>query len=827
MTHESTTGTPLTEEVKCCLKVALALPVTEAFNYAVPDHLVSGAEVGCRVMVPFRNRNVTGYILEKIPVDQGHELKEIIEVLDGEPLFHKGIVPFFQWMADYYLYPLGRLIQAALPGGLNASTVRTGELTDKGLKALKFLGADSEKGKALGWMKDNPGKRIPYSLLNLATAFQRKGWLSIEVKTRRGRVRPLIKHFVRPRQGVEPGSVLKEGADSLKAGGEAEFLRAVLNSEGIPLSELCKRFPNGSYLVRKWVGRGVLESYRAAAVRDPAGHILFPSPVPPRLYDQQQNVLSVIRNGLDKKHFSVCLLHGVTGSGKTEVYYEAIRHAVRLGRQALLMVPEIALAIYMESTFRSRLGDRVAIFHSGLGGGERFDQWMRMMRGEVDLVIGARSALFAPLPALGLIIVDEEHDSSYKQEEAPRYQARDAAVARGKIEKALVLLGSGTPSVQSYHHALTGRYQLLSMPERIEKRPLPSVRIIDMKTIPEGDKSHQIISPALRESLDKNLREEKQIMLFLNRRGFNRVYLCRFCGQSIRCPNCDLALIYHLKEARLACHYCEFHAQPQGQCPSCGKEGMRAYGFGTERLESHLKDLFPERRTARMDRDSIRRKGEIFRILKRFGDREVDILVGTQMITKGYDFPSVTLVGVIGADSSLLFPDFRAAERTFQVLSQVAGRAGRGDHSGEVIIQTFNPGHYAITSAKDHDYPTFYKQEIALREVLGYPPFSYMACLRFQGNRQAETADRAHMVGRVMHQTLNRWPRKRREIQVLGPAEAPLSKLRGKYRWQILVKSKGSALLHYFLREVDRISRRGLNSSGVTLSIDVDPYQML
>ena len=449
-----------------------------------------------------------------------------------------------------------------------------------------------------------------------------------------------------------------------------------------------------------------------------------------------------------------------------------------------------------------------------------------MARGDVDLVIGARSALFAPLPRLGLIVVDEEHDFSYKQEEGPRYQGRDAAVVRGKMEKALVILGSGTPSIQSYHNALSGRYRLLAMPERVERRPLPPVEIIDMKDRAE-DTGSGIISAPLKAALDDHLARGRQVMLFLNRRGFHRVYLCRQCGEPLRCQNCDLTLIYHLEENRLACHYCGFHVRPDGVCPSCKREGMRAYGFGTERLEHELKGLYPDVRIARMDRDSTRRKGQTFQLLKRFSEHRVDVLVGTQMITKGYDFPNVTLVGVIAADFSLGFPDFRASERTFQILSQVAGRAGRGDQIGKVIIQTFNPEHYAITAARDHDYDLFYRREVVLRRQLSYPPFAYLAGLRLQGNNREETARAARRLGRDMTDILARWPKRGKEIQVLGPTEAPLAKLKGKYRWQILVKGKGTGLLHYFLREVEERSKGLLRSTGVSLIMDVDPYQML
>lgn len=809
------------------LTVALAHPVQETFDYEVPDRLVPNARIGCRVLVPFGNRTVTGYILETARGPGREALKPILQVLDPEPLFHEGLVRFFRWMADYYLYPIGRLIQAALPGGLNVSDYRTARLTPQGIRVAEWVRRDSEEGSALAWIGAHPDKKVPPPFRGLLPSLRKKGWVTVETRSTRRRAGYLSTSFIRVKQGVSLDSFLREHGGGLQAKGEAELLSAFLSSGNVPLRDLSRRFPNSDYLVRKWVRKGILERYSAPAVRDLSGNVLFPSPVPHQLFEQQEKALLAIRSQLHKGTFSAFLLHGVTGSGKTEVYFGAIRSALDMGRQAILLVPEIALAVYMEGIFRSRLGDRVATYHSNLSPGERYEQWMRMARGEVSLVIGARSALFAPFPSLGLIIVDEEHDPSYKQEEAPRYQGRDGAVARGKIEKALVLLGSGTPSVQSYHNALSGRYRLLSMPERVENKPLPVIRVVDMKALPEGNRTDEMLSPVLRESLRGVLEQGNQAMLFLNRRGFHRVHLCRFCGTSLRCPNCDLALIHHLKEMSLACHYCGYRAGPPRLCPACGKEGMRAYGFGTEKLEQELKGCYPGARVARMDRDTVGRKGESYGILKRFGEGKLDILVGTQMITKGYDFPNVTLVGVISADSSLEFPDFRSAERTFHLLSQAAGRAGRGDRGGNVIIQSLNPDHYSVTAAQAHDYPLFFEREMALREPLGYPPYAYVACLRFRGNRARETADAAERVGSEMSGILVRWPRRGKEVQVLGPAEAPLAKLKGKYRWQILVKCKGASLLHYYLREVEGLSRGILRGSGVSLTIDVDPYQML
>lgn len=809
-----------------CLRIAVNVPVDGTFSYAVPKGLVSKANVGCRVLVSFRNRKVTGYILERTAKGYDKELKEIFDVIDPEPLFPKSLVPFFEWMASYYIHPIGQVIQSGLPGGLNIKSYKTALLTQEGRRALERLHSNSEQRRILSWIRDHPEKGLPWPLQKVS-GLQKKGWLVVEDRLKKGHGGPLIRKFVRAKEGTDLRTVLSERGGILKAGNELQFLETVFNSHGILLSKLTGMFTNGSYLVEKWIGKGVLESYRGAVYRNPAGEIISPSPLPPKLYKQQELVLDHIKACIDKGSFSTCLLYGVTGSGKTEVYYRAAEHVMALGRQAIMMAPEISLAVYLEGIFRSRLGDRVAIYHSGLSQGERYDQWMRIVRGEVDLVIGARSALFSPLPRLGLIIVDEEHDSAYKQDRGPRYNARDAAVVRAKMEKALVILGSGTPSVQSYQNGISGRYHLLSMPERIEKRPLPDVEIVDMKITEDMRSKREMISPRLKEALEQNLMDGNQCMLFLNRRGFYRVYLCRSCGQSLRCPNCDVALIYHLEENRLSCHYCGYYSETRTKCSSCGNEGLRAYGFGTEKLEYELRELFPEARIARMDADSTRRKGQAIQILKRFAEQKLDILVGTQMITKGYDFPNVTLVGVIAADLSLGFPDFRAGERTFQVLSQVSGRSGRGDQKGKVIIQTFNPDHYAISTATAHDYQSFFREERQLREQLGYPPFSHLACLTLKGNSKKETEEAAQQLNQAIRGTLAKWPRRGKEIHVLGPAEAPISRLKGKYRWQILVKSKNVSLMRHLLTRAEQLKGKIFQSSGVSLILDMDPYHMI
>lgn len=797
-----------------------------SYSYAVPDLLAGQVDIGMRVCVPFGKRTVTGYVLEVAPFpDIEQSLKEVQDVLDPLPLFHKNMVPFFEWVSKYYLHPLGLVIRNALPGGINMDTYKSAELTRKGAQALeKGCLALAEKDRLL-WVRHHPGARLPRPL-HTVYRLREKGFLRLTDHGPKKNTGPLLRRFLKAEEQAQLEKIVASlGLTRSGAANEVAFLSRVLSERTILQSEICKEFKNGRYLVEKWVRKGALECFVSPVYRNPAGEFITPS-IPPRvLVEQQRAALKYIKDRLRGQRFSACLLYGVTGSGKTEVYLRAIEEAIRNGRQAILMVPEISLASYMFGLFSSRLGDRVAIYHSALSRGERYDQWIRLAKGEVDLVIGPRSAIWAPVPNPGLIIVDEEHDTAYKQENPPRYQARDAAVVRAKMEKAVVLLGSGTPSVQSYHHSLSGQYHLVRMPERVEKRPLPEIELVDMRSETEYWGKGQILSRSLKAAVSGELQNGNQTLLFLNRRGFHRLYVCLACGKTMQCPNCDVALIHH-QDNCLRCHYCGFHVALSSECPSCHGKRLKLYGFGTERLEDELGKMFPEARMARMDTDSTRRKGSAVRILQKFGAGEIDILVGTQMITKGYDFPNVTLVGVIAADLSLGFPDFRAGERTFHILSQVAGRAGRGAKKGRVIVQTFNVDHYAIRTAVTHDYNAFFEKERGLREVLAYPPFSHMTCLRIKGNSKEKTAEAARFLGEAMKEIVAGWPKRGKEIKILGPAEAPLFRVKGKYRWQILVKGQRVALVNHLVGAVDRLFKRKLQSKGVHLSVDVDFYQM-
>ncbi|MGM0425850.1 MAG: replication restart helicase PriA [Thermodesulfobacteriota bacterium] len=816
---------PMEQEL-LSLRVAVAVPVKGTFTYTAPDRLAGLVQPGCRVVVPFKRRTVTGYVLEKTFQPPKRPLKGIIDILDTDPIFLPHMIPFLEWISTYYLCPIGMVIKAVVP----ETRYKTATITEKGANVLKSRLFSTQETEILSWVQANPEKRLPWPLKKVYP-LKEKGWLKVHNRSsKKGTAPPVMLKFVTPEKGCTLKQALAKISGKSKAKNEVEFLTRVFDAGAMGVSVLREGFGNGRYLINKWTTKKVLKMHSVPVHHARSQPNIFPPPPPHSLNPDQEKALQEIKIAINKRVFSPFLLYGVTGSGKTEVYYRAVEHALGMGRRVILMAPEISLAMYLEGLFRLRLGDRVAIYHSGLTRRERDYQWLRMSKGEADVVIGARSALFSPLPELGLIIVDEEHDTAYAQEEdaqgGARYHARDSAVVRAREENAVVVLGSGTPSVQSFQNSLTGRYTLLEMPDRVEKRPLPEVEIVDMKASEHSRGMDRMISARLQKCLNDTLRAGNQAILFLNRRGFHQVYLCPSCGEAVRCPSCDVSLTHHLKENRLTCHYCGFRCAVDMKCTSCGHGGLKGYGFGTERLEKEIQGLFPQARVSRMDTDSTSRKGTAFQILKAFSHGEIDILVGTQMITKGYDFPGVTLVGIISADLSLAFPDFRAGERTFQLLSQVSGRAGRGVLKGRVLVQTHNPDHYAICTATDHDYPAFFHQEKILRRQLAYPPFSHLACLKFQGHNQGKTEKAVHQINGMLTHIIRDRSKVRSDTQVLGPVEAPISRIKGKYRWQILIKCKRVSLLRQFLEELEQRSKKALGSAGVQLIFDVDPYQM-
>ncbi|WP_429884362.1 primosomal protein N' [Geoalkalibacter halelectricus] len=621
------------------------------------------------------------------------------------------------------------------------------------------------------------------------------------------RVAILTERLYRPTPSsvVPPGTRQREVLAWLRERGEAS------------LAEIAAQFPAPHAVLKRLVELEMLSVREAERRRDPFFAAPPPADARPTPSADQQRALELVLESLAARRFAPMLLHGVTGSGKTEVYLQAISATLGQGRQALVLVPEIALTPQLVARFRARFRDadqRVAVLHSGLSDGERYDAWRAIARGEISIVIGARSAIFAPLPDLGIIVVDEEHEAGYKQGEGWRYHARDLALLRAQRCAAVVILGSATPAMTSFHRARTGATAYLSLSERILGRPLPEVSLVDLS----GRRLSGALAPELVEALAENLARREQSLLLLNRRGFAPFLLCRECGATFRCPNCEITLTYYQSHRHLRCHYCDYVQRPPQQCPDCGGTSLDPEGAGTERLEEELAAAFPGARIARMDRDTTRRKGAHQGLIEGMELGAIDILIGTQMVAKGHDFPGVTLVGVVGADASLNFPDFRSAERTFALLTQVAGRAGRGERPGRVLIQTYAPAHHALTCAARHDYLAFYEQEIAFRRDLGYPPFGHLINLVLSGNQPAQVESRGAELAAELDQVSA-------GVEVLGPAPCALARLRGRTRFQILLKAAARPPLHRLLAAVDAWRRKLPRT--LNLAIDVDPLDML
>ncbi len=597
---------------------------------------------------------------------------------------------------------------------------------------------------------------------------------------------------------------------------QQQILAWIDEQGGAGATQIRTEFPSPTPVLKRLVEMGCLELCEKERLRDP---FLF-EPLPPDtaliLNDSQRQSLEQMSERIGACRFQPFLLHGVTGSGKTEVYLRAVAECLKQGRQALILVPEISLTPQLVSRFRARfepLGEQIATLHSGLSAGERYDAWRSIARHQVNIVIGARSAVFAPLPKPGLIIVDEEHDGSYKQGEGFRYHARDLALVRGQQQQCPVILGSATPSLATYYRCKQGSCTLLSLPERVHAGAMPTVELVDLRTEP----LRGLLAEPLIEAIASVLEQRRQVLLLLNRRGFAPYLLCTDCGTSFHCPNCEITLTYHQRQRRLICHYCDYLDRVPELCPACRGERIVPQGAGTERLEEDLAELFPAARIARMDRDTTRTKGSHQRIVRGMMEDQVDILVGTQMIAKGHDFPNVALVGVLGTDSLLNLPDFRSAERSFSLLTQVAGRAGRAVGGGRVFIQTYHPEHFALTCAAAQDVEAFYQQELPFRQELGYPPCGHLVNLIFSGNNGDQVSNAATSLGRHLQSAAG-------DVEILGPSPCPLTRLRGKYRYQILLKSPARPPLRRLLAMIAGVTAE--LPRQVSIHIDIDPLDM-
>ncbi len=833
------------------VSVALPVPSLGALTYRVPEGL-DAPRAGTRVLVPLGARRLTGIVVraEREAQASAVAVKSLIDILDAEPLLPPAVVELAAWVADYYACGPGEALGAAMPPFAWVESELRARPTEAGrARAAAAAGRPPATLRAavLGLLGDGwtPLRSVAYRLEHgaagrrrgtparaLVRALEREGLVEVE-EVLSGRARAFRTRRVAAAT-VAGLSALEGTADGVDGGSglgprQRDALRAVAAvPEGLPIASL-REAGAGADVVQRLAARGLVtireeqverDPFAAGAWSRPAGE--RPGPGSAELTGEQASALGRLTELARAGRFAVALLHGVTGSGKTEVYLRLAAEVVAAGRPALILVPEIGLTPALAGAFGERFGGRVAIQHSGLSDGERHDQWHRIRRGEVDVVVGTRSAVFAPLASPGLVVVDEEHDASYKQEESPRYHGRDVAVMLAKRAGALAVLGSATPSLESYFNARAGRYELLTLERRVLDRPLASVSLVDMRDEYARRGPDVVLSERLVEGIAARLERREQVLVLLNRRGYATSLFCRQCGGTVECPNCSVSLTIHAGTARGArrgrCHYCNYSAALAPACPHCAAPYLEQAGFGTERVEHEVTSAFPAARVARFDRDTIRKRGAAAALLGRFAAGEIDVLVGTQMIAKGHDFPRVTLVGVVSADVGLGLADFRAAERTFQLLTQVVGRAGRGEIGGEAIIQTLHPGHYGIRHACRQDYRAFFDEELAFRRAMRYPPFVALTNGIVRGPGVAAAMHEADTLVRE----LRRQPGAA-SFQVLGPAPAPFVKLRGEHRAQFFVKGTNRAAARAAVRAVVEahpdIRRR--------LSIDVDPASVL
>ena len=781
--------------------VALPVPLDMAFTYRVPAETTP--VVGGRVLVPFRQQRMMGIVVELHDRKPEVTTKNVLSVIDPTPVLDEQLLRLGRWIADYYLAPIGEVFRTMLPLTAEFKRVVGYRITERGHMALHLAGMSGSSARSqrtpeeqatefrvLDFLAGSDGELTREQSLRSATGASRKilgGMI---------RKKWIIREDVSAQQDAARTikiAVLKSAEGKLNANQQAIVSTLSVAGGKVPVGTLQSlEVPRStlSTLVR----RGLIQ-----LIEEPADFTV--SRTKPRsqpfefdFTQAQKSALACLREKVDSRKFSGMLLHGVTGSGKTAVYLAGMRSVLEAGRSAILLVPEIGLTPAVAADLHQIFGDEVAILHSALSDKERAEQWHRIKRGEARMVVGTRSAVFAPVCDLALIIVDEEHDASYKQEETPRYHARDVAVVRAKMANAVVVLGSATPSLESYFNATKSKYALIDLPDRVEKRPLPEVEIVDMRQEFQETGHEQVISRKLAAEIQQRLDRKEQVMVLLNRRGYSPVVLCRTCGKKLECKNCAIALTHHKRENKMVCHYCGYTAPVPKVCVHCGSEYVYFLGTGSEKLEELLHGMFPQARIARLDRDTVRGHEDFERTLNALNEGELDLVVGTQMIAKGHDIHGVTLVGVVGADVALGLPDFRAAERTFQLLTQVAGRAGRGQSPGKVILQTYFQDHYAVQYAARHDFQGFYEKELRFRSWMHYPPYSALANVLVRSDNLDDALKWSGTLGKWFNET------RHEGVRVLGPAAAPIMRLKRDYRYHFVLKSPSRGKLNTTLR---------------------------
>src|SRR5712671_2270679 len=793
--------------------VAVAVPLDLVFTYAIPP----GMEpvVGGRVLVPFRQQRMSGIVVELHDRPPQVKTKRVLEPLDPTPVLDEKLLKLGKWIADYYLAPVGEVFRTMLPLSAEFKRAITYRITDQGHMALHLAVTSGSPARSqrtpeeqlvefrvLDYLAERESvkeeslrgaTRVSKALL---AGMVRKKWIAREDVSASRDVTRTVKVAVLLGAEASPpldGSETRPHTGKLNDNQRA-LIDALASAGGKVPVEALRGLEVPRTTLSTLVRRGLIQlvdepqdfAVSRIKLRRPTVHF--------ELSPTQKEALRKIHDGVEAGKFGGMLLHGVTGSGKTAVYLAAMRQVLEQGKSSILLVPEIGLTPAVAADLHEVFGDEVAILHSALTDAERAEQWHRIKRGEARVVVGTRSAVFAPVSDLALIIVDEEQDSSYKQEETPRYHARDVAVMRAKMAGAVVVLGSATPSLESYYNAKKNKYALLELPDRVERRPLPEVEIVDMRREFQETGQEQVISRKLAEEIRERLEKKEQVMVLLNRRGYSPVVLCRACGKTLQCKNCAVSMTHHKRERKMECHYCGHVTHIPEKCAHCCSEYVYFVGTGSEKLEELLHGMFPQARIGRLDRDTVRGREDFERALNALNDGELDMLVGTQMIAKGHDIHGVTLVGVVGADMALSLPDFRAAERTFQLLTQVAGRAGRGQSPGKVVLQTYFPDHYAVQFAARHDFTGFYDKELQFRAWMHYPPYNAIANVLIRSEKLDEALTWSGELGRWFEKT------RHEGIRVLGPAAAPITRLKRDYRYHFILKSPSREKMNALLR---------------------------
>ncbi len=836
--------------------VALPVAVDSTFTYIVPPELVDSTVVGVRVVVPFGRKYATGVVIDLPESTTLTSLKPIKDVLDALPVVSDELLQLSKWIGQYYFTPLGEVLKAAIPHGFTSSSKRIvriartadpisiEEATKSSRQRAKLFEVLREEGEMTSF---SLGKKIGIKNINtMLNELAAKGLIELEEVLPPSKTKLPTKDVVLIERVDSEllQSTLQQLSPRKKKARQLLEAIAWLQSQQVQevfLTDLLKKSGTTTAAVKEFKSSGLI-SIEKREIKTQQEFGTEEQTLSISLNETQRAVLQTVSNALDERQNKTFLLHGVTGSGKTQVYIEAIRHTLSAGRTAIVLVPEISLTPQIVRRFKSHFGESVAVVHSRMSANERHEVWQRARRGDYKVVIGPRSAVFAPLVNLGLIVVDEEHEPSYKQFDAtPRYNARDVAIMRGKFNNAIVLLGSATPSAESYFNAANGKYELLEMPTRVEAVTMPVITIVDMieerkreyfdkkANVADGAREQlrefqqSSFSPLLREKIQDRLSKKEGIILLQNRRGFAPFIECADCGNTLMCPNCNVTLTFHLARKHLRCHYCGITMKPPAECPHCKSMHLQQRGAGTQRVEQELATLFPNAKVLRMDMDTTTRKGSHQRLLQKFGDGDADILLGTQMVAKGLDFARVSLVGVISADTQMLLPDFRASERTFQLLTQVAGRAGRSTLKGEVVIQTHQSGHYTLQHVVDHDFRNFFATELEERRELNYPPFSRLALVEFKGKNENGVKLEAERFASGLRSILG-------TFTVLGPSPAVISKINNRYRWHTIVKSSKSndpagVELRYAIRKT--LADLGRRKSAVKLTVDIDPVGLM